>query len=212
MKNRSTLFLILTALTITTVIASNITAGKPMSMPFGLAATTGILSIPISYVVNDTMVEIFGFRKARFAIALTYSMNALAIGFFLLAIAIPGAAGFQNQAAFVTVLSTTPRLFIASLCGFFAGALSNAWIMDRMHLKDGEGHLYARCMVSTVFGETLDKICFVNIAFLGVLPLQTIWTMIATQSTIAIVYEAICYPLVTQHVIKWAKTLPDHAA
>lgn len=204
---REQLFVIFAFLTVTTIIASNITAGKPMQLPFGLAATTGILSIPISYIVSDTTVEVFGFKKSRFIIIASYLMNALAIGIFLLALVIPGASTFSNQSAFEIVLSTTPRLFIASAAGFFVGSLSNAWIMNRMHLKDGESHLYTRCMVSTVFGETLDKILFVNIAFIGILPQQVIWTMIITQSVIAIVYEAVCYPLVTKHVIKWAKTL-----
>lgn len=206
---KQTLLLIFVAFTIMSIIASNVTAFKPMQLPFGLAATTGILSIPIGYIVNDALVEIFGFKMARFTIIISYMMNAIAIGFFLLAIAIPGATGFTDtqQNAFQMVLSTTPRLFIASALAFFVGSLSNAWIMDRMHKLNGENHLYARCLVSTVFGETLDKIVFVNFAFIGILPTQTIWIMVATQSAIAIIYESISYPLITRHVIKWGKTL-----
>lgn len=41
----------------------------------------------------------------------------------------------------------------------------------------------------------------------GRVPLSVIPRMVTANIIIAIIYETIVYPLITRHVIKWAKTL-----
>lgn len=205
--NRLILFVILAAFSITALIVANTTAGKQVGLPFGFAATSGIIAIPITFIVNDVLVELYGFRRGAQVVVLSFLMNTLAVLFFAVILAVPGPVTFHDQAAFETVLSSTPRVLVSSALGFLVGSLSNAWIMNRMHIRSGDNNLFARCIVSTAAGETLDKIVFVNCAFLGVLPNSLIWTMIVTQSVIAIVYEAICYFGATKWVIKWGRTL-----
>ena len=206
-SKRTNLFVVLCALALTVTVVSNITAGKPLALPFGLAATAGIVTMPVGYIVNDVLAEVYGWRRARFCVVLSYAMNLLAVAAFLATIALPGSSAFSNQLAFEAVLGTTPRLLVASACGFLAGSLSNAKIMDVMHVRDGESKLALRCILSTLVGEVIDKLLFVTVAFAGVLPWSLILTMIVTQSLIGCAYETIIYPLATRHVIRWAKSL-----
>ncbi|MGN0084832.1 MAG: VUT family protein [Atopobiaceae bacterium] len=90
---------------------------------------------------------------------------------------------------------------------YVAGSLSNAKIMELMHMHDGEKRLAWRCIASTIVGETLDMTVFTLLAFTGVLPWPVIGQMIVVASAIKVAVECICYPLVTSHVIAWAKTL-----
>lgn len=111
------------------------------------------------------------------------------------------------QSALEAVFGSTPRILAASFTTYVAGSLSNAKIMELMHMHDGEKRLAWRCIASTIGGETLDMTVFTLLAFTGVLPWPVIGQMIVVASAIKVAVECICYPLVTSHVIAWAKTL-----
>lgn len=65
-----------------------------------------------------------------------------------------------------------------------------------------------RCIVSTLFGEGLDAILFISIAFYGTMPLIVLLTMIVAQALFKTVYEIIIYP-VTRHVITYVRSLSE---
>ena len=192
------------------LIASNIITNKQFDVPLvGWAITCGSICVPLSYVVDDILAEGFGFKTARKVIYLGFAMNAVAVLYFQFAIVIPGTGSFVNQGAFETVLGTTWRTTLASFAAYFFGSLANAKIMDVMHSRFGESGLFARCIASTIVGEFLDMGIFAVLAFAGVLPWDIIGQMIVTNSCAKIATEAILYPIVTKHVIGWAKRLPD---
>lgn len=109
------------------------------------------------------------------------------------------------QSALEAVFGSTPRILAASFTAYVAGSLSNAKIMELMHMHDGEKRLAWRCIASTIGGETLDMTVFTLLAFTGVLPWPVIGQMIVVASAIKVAVECICYPLVTSHVIAWAR-------
>ena len=78
-------------------------------------------------------------------------------------------------------------------------------------------YLFARCSISTLFGEGLestlfgeglDAIIFITIAFAGLMPNEVLITMIICQGAFKIIYEIIVYPI-TRTVINWIKSLED---
>lgn len=206
-KKQST-YWVLTLITAVAGIAANVSAAKVMGLPFGLSSTAGIITMPIMYVCGDVLTEVYGFKNAFKAAMVGYGLNILATIIFMIAIILPNAGGV-DQTAFEAVLSQSPRIVLASLAAFVAGSTLNNKIMDSMHIRNGERHVFLRCVVSTLAGETLDKICFVLIGFLGIIPVIQMVRMVCVQSIIAILYEAIAYPLVTRWVMKWCKNLED---
>ena len=203
------LLLCCTAIVVMSLIASNIITNKQFSVPLiGWAITCGSVCIPLSYIVDDVLAEVYGFKKARAVIFLGFAANAVAVVYFQLSIAIPGIDGYGNQTAFETVLGCTWRTTLASFTAYIVGSLANAKIMELMHNKDGERNLFARCIGSTIVGEFLDMAVFAFLAFWTVLPVEVIIQMIITNSCAKIAVETILYP-VTKRVIGWAKTLKD---
>ncbi|MDY4652043.1 MAG: queuosine precursor transporter [Atopobiaceae bacterium] len=126
---------------------------------------------------------------------------------FQLTLVSPSFSTSMAQSALEAVFGSTPRILAASFTAYVAGSLSNAKIMELMHMHDGEKRLAWRCIASTIVGETLDMTVFTLLAFTGVLPWPVIGQMIVVASAIKVAVECICYPLVTSHVIAWAKTL-----
>jgi uncharacterized integral membrane protein (TIGR00697 family) len=112
---------------------------------------------------------VYGFRKARRAIFLGFGLSILAsLTFWIVQIA-PAAEAYENQAAFEAVLGFVPRIVLASLCGFLAGQLLNAYVLVKIKERTKEKRLWARLIGSTLVGELADTVVFCTIAFYGVL-------------------------------------------
>ncbi len=108
MKNSvSVLFMLAGILFATCLLISNILATKILLIG-SWAAPAGVLIFPIAYILNDVITEVWGFAKARLIIWTGFVVNVLAVLFFTMGIAIPGAPFWQNQEAFATVLGNTP--------------------------------------------------------------------------------------------------------
>ena len=199
----STLYMVLVTLYVACLLISNVTAVKTFSLgPFSLPAA--VLLFPVVYIVNDLLAEVYGFKKARNAIYLGFILNLFMVAYFTLTIALPAGPFFGAQDAYATILGSTPRMLIASLVAYFVGSTLNAKIMVSMRdASKGKGGfaLFARCIVSTFFGELCDSLIFITIAFIGAMPIKQILTMAITQALFKTLYELVVFP-VTNVVIK----------
>lgn len=204
--NKRNLLAFCAAIAAMSLVVSNIITNKQVSI-FGWAFGAGGFCVPISYVIDDVLAEVYGYKTARAVVLAGFVANAIAVLYFELTIAAPAVQTFSSQAAFETVLGCTWRTTTASFVAYLAGSISNAKIMQVMHDKDGESGLFARCMASTVVGEFLDMTVFVVVAFAGVLPIEVMFQLLVTSPIIKVVVELVFYPVVTRRAIAWAKTL-----
>lgn len=190
----SVLFMLAGILFATCLLISNLLATKILMIgPW--AAPAGVLIFPIAYILNDVITEVWGFKKARLIIWTGFAVNVLAVAFFSVGIAVPGASFWKNQEAFATILGNTPRIVLASLSAYLVGSFLNAFVMSRMKvLTKGKG-FSARAILSTVAGESADSTIFIAIAFAGVFPLGVLVTMIFTQAMLKTVYEILILPI-----------------
>lgn len=200
MKTKNDILQVLTAAFVACLLLSNVMAAKQFEF-YGVVLTSGAILFPVVYIINDVMAEIFGYEKARRVILTGFAINAFAVVAYNLAIMLPAPAyANESAAAFALTLGNTWRVLLASFAAYLAGSLSNAFVMDRMKAR-GRGGLMARCVLSTVVGESLDGILFVLIAFAGVLPWAAVVSMIAAQIVFKTALEFVFYP-VTRKVIK----------
>jgi uncharacterized integral membrane protein (TIGR00697 family) len=202
-KQVSVAFMVLGMLFTVCLIVSNIVEQKLILIgPY--EATAGLLLFPITYIVNDLIAEVWGYRKVRLIIWNGFLMNFLAVLVFKLSIWVPGSENFTNQTAFASVLGNTERMVIASFIAFLFGAFLNAFVMSKMKiLQKGRG-FSIRAIVSTIVGEGADSLVFFFIAFSGVIPLDDLWKLILTQAAMKTGYEIIALPI-TNYLVKWVK-------
>ena len=64
------------------LIAANLLEAKQVEVA-GLSLTAGLIVFPVSYVINDCIVEVYGYVKARLVIWLGFFMNFLFVLFSL---------------------------------------------------------------------------------------------------------------------------------
>ncbi|WP_290396599.1 queuosine precursor transporter, partial [uncultured Bacteroides sp.] len=63
------------------LIAANLLETKVIQV-FGITVTAGLLVFPISYIINDCIAEVWGFRKARLIIWSGFAMNFFVVMLF----------------------------------------------------------------------------------------------------------------------------------
>lgn len=196
MKNSySFVFLLLTLLFCVCLIVSNLMEIK--TVPLGpLTVTAGVAVFPISYIINDCIVELYGFKKARMVILLGFAMNLLVSLLLQIGIMLPSTAEWQGQEAMQLIFGAAPRIFAASFTAFLCGSIANAYVMARMKAAAPTGHKFSlRAIVSTICGEGIDSLIFFPIAFAGALPWKVIASLIITQTVIKTLYEIIILPI-----------------
>ena len=204
-ENYSKHFLIILAIAITTLLVSNITSIKITSIGKIILPSSALL-FPITYILGDVIAEVYGFKKARLVIILGFLCNAFMVIYFQIAIQLPSSETWNLQECFKSILATTPRMFVASLSAYLVGSLSNAYVMQMIKKITGETKLWLRTIGSTIVGEFLDTLFFATIAFIGILSLNELATMIICQFVWKVSYEIISTP-VTYYVIKKFKRI-----
>ena len=206
---------IIIALSVTTLLASNIIAIKPVALftlPFQVfgdnlfVVSAAIICFPVSYIVSDVLTEVYGFRVARGVIWLGFVCNLLMVVLFLLGGLIPGAGFWEGQDAYRAILGATGWILLGSFVAYIVGEFTNAAVMVVLKNKTQGRHLWMRTISSTVVGQGIDSVLFFGIAFgiSGLWPWPAVFAAMIFAWAAKTVYEIAATPL-TYLVVNWLK-------
>lgn len=209
LKNRddgSMPLIVVSALFVTAYLVSNIMAVKVIGIFNILYFDAGTVTFPFAYMLGDVLTEIWGYKTSRKVILLTFICNVLMVICTQIGVWLPSPDALEGTAvAYNTIFSYVPRIVVASLTGFLLGELSNAWLMDKMKKRLGEGNLWVRTIGSSMVAYLLDTIPFVLIAFAGTLPARELLLMIALQYLMKLGIEALFGTPLAYSVIAYIK-------
>ena len=187
------------------LIAANLLETKVIQIG-SLTVTAGLLVFPISYIINDCIAEVWGFKKARLIIWSGFAMNFFVVALGLIAVAIPAAPFREGEEHFDFVFGMAPRIVAASLMAFLVGSFLNAYVMSKMKVASQGRNFSARAIWSTVVGETADSLIFFPVAFGGVIAWKELLIMMGIQIVLKSLYEVMILP-VTIRVVKAIKKI-----
>lgn len=190
------------------LIAANLLETKIIQIG-SLSVTAGLLVFPISYIINDCIAEVWGYKKTRLIIWSGFVMNFFVAIMGLIAVAIPAAPFWEGEEHFNFVFGFAPRIVVASLLAFFVGSFLNAYVMSRMKIHSHGRHFSLRAVLSTIVGESADSLIFFPIAFGGIVAWEELLLMMLTQIVLKSVYEIIVLPItyrLVKNIKKWENT------
>ena len=187
------------------LIAANLLETKVIQVG-SLTVTAGLVVFPISYIINDCIAEVWGFKKARLIIWSGFAMNFFVVALGLIAVAIPAAPFWEGEEHFDFVFGMAPRIVAASLMAFLVGSFLNAYVMSKMKVASQGRNFSARAIWSTVVGETADSLIFFPVAFGGVIAWKELLIMMGIQIVLKSLYEVMILP-VTIRVVKAIKKI-----
>ena len=187
------------------LIAANLLETKVIQIG-SLTVTAGLLVFPISYIINDCIAEVWGFKKARLIIWSGFAMNFFVVALGLIAVAIPAAPFWEGEEHFDFVFGMAPRIVAASLMAFLVGSFLNAYVMSKMKIASQGKNFSARAIWSTIVGETADSLIFFPVAFGGIIAWKELLIMMGIQIVLKSMYEVMILP-VTIRVVKAIKKI-----
>ena len=202
-KTVSVSFMIMGIMFCVCLIAANLFETKIVQIG-SYSMTAGFIVFPVSYIINDCIAEVWGFRKARLIIWMGFLMNFFVVALGGIAVALPAAPFWEGDEAFRFVFGLAPRIAVASLTAFLVGSFLNAWVMSRMKLRDKNRRFAWRAILSTLVGEGADSLIFFPMAFAGLMPLHELGKLMLLQVTAKTLYEVIALPITTR-VVRYMK-------
>jgi uncharacterized integral membrane protein (TIGR00697 family) len=169
----------------------------------------GVLFFPISFIFGDILTEVYGYAASRRVIWAGFAGLAFASLMAWMIVALPPAPYWHNQDAYEVAFGSTWRISLAGLIAFAAGGFVNSFVMAKMKTVSAGRHLWQRTITSTIFGEVVDTVLFVPMAFwnTGIIPNDKIPLIIGAQIIAKIAVEVAFTPVVYKTVafLKYAE-------
>lgn len=197
------IMLFLTALSASVLVISNIVAVKLWNF-CGIAVDGGIAIFPLSYIIGDVVMELYGKKIGDHVVFVGFAINIMAVLVFLLVGALPEYPGWGGQESYNAILGFTPRIVIGSLAGYVTSGLVNNFVFAKIKKRTGEKYLFLRSLGSSMIAKVFDILLFDTIAFLGVLSFSEFCSQVAFAYGAGIVLEILLTPL-TYLVVKALK-------
>lgn len=188
-------------LLISNTLESKIFTAGPLSL------TAGTIIFPLAYLFNDILTEVYGYAAARRVIWTGFAALFLMSIFYAIAVALPPDASWNNQAGYAATLGVVPRIAFASMIAYFCGEFINSYIVAKMKVAARGRNMGTRFVVSTIFGEAIDTLIFMIIAFAGVFGTAQMLQIGLSMWAIKVGWEIIALPLTLFIVkkLKWAE-------
>ncbi|KTC90084.1 conserved hypothetical integral membrane protein [Fluoribacter dumoffii] len=149
----------------------------------------------MTYVFDDVLTEVYGFKVSRRIIWMALLANTIVFLGTWITIYLTPSPFWSYQEAYATVYQGTLRVFLASVISYFFGEFANSIILAKLKVLTSGKRLWLRAITSTMIGVGIDTILFTHIAFLFIIPYPAIWQIIGTMYLLKVLYEVCALPI-----------------
>jgi uncharacterized integral membrane protein (TIGR00697 family) len=202
-NTKSNYISIITVLFTVFLILSNL-CGSKISYLFGFNIASGLIFFPVTYIIDDIVTEVYGFKKSRKIIWTAFTASILfVIGLFIVS-KLPPSSVWNHQDSFELFLLSSPRIFMASCIAYLTGEFINSIILSKLKIMHDGKYFYIRAITSTLFGVAIENIIFCLVAFIGQYDTKIIIEIILVQFIFKILYEIVMLP-VTSRIVGFLK-------
>ena len=178
------------------IVAANIQVIKMVDL-FGINATLGNIMYGSIFLATDLINEKYGRKKAQKAVLIGFVMM---ISFTLITqVALmftPNGEDFANE-ALLTVFSLLPRITLGSMVAYLISQTLDVALFAKIKgVFNKDSQLWIRNNGSTIVSQAIDTAVFTFIAFLGVVPLEVVWSIFWFSYVIKLVTSILDTPFV----------------
>ena len=209
----------LSSIYVVIAVMMNVFAMKALSFGSSIIVCDGGLLISWGvFLISNVIVEVWDKRTSYFVVTFAAVVAFVFLSLGRLIVAIPTLDSYQEQAqAFAQVFSNGPRTIFASVFAFWLGNFVNVHIIYviKKYLeernRDNRFYFFLRAAVSTLFGQFVDNIVFMSLAFgpFGISVYEMAWYDIITSAVagtaIELVVESVFVPLITMPLVRVIK-------
>ncbi len=165
------IFFILNLLAVVGLCASAITAAKIVDFGFFVFPCSNIIFSLLTFPITDIISEVWGKQYAKITVYISFFAQALFVGLIQLSIYAPAASFWQNHSAYNIVLSTGPRVLIASMVAFLTAQFWDVYIYAYLKRSTKGRFLWIRNNISTFSSQLINSTLFITIVFYNKQPI-----------------------------------------
>jgi hypothetical protein len=188
------------------LVITNVIAPKFFVLPlyhWSLRVSVAQLLFPITYVFGDIFTEVYGYSASRRAIWYGFFALTLFAALSYLAVMIPPAPEYTQQAAFASIFEQVGRIVAGSMLAYWCGEFANSFTLARMKIFTSGKHLWTRTVGSTVVGQAVDTTIVIFFIFYDK-PLGVIFNLILSGYVFKVIWEVLMTP-VTYRIVGFLK-------
>jgi len=158
-----------------------------------LAVEAGIFAFLLLVVTSSSVAELHGRATANRLVLIGFVPLIVSLLLSLLVLAVPASPEMDPErlAAFETMMSGTPRIWLGGILAYGISTFLNVTIFSRLKASEGAGLLWLRAAVASVLSQVVDTLIFISVAFYGVFP---IGQLILGQMLAKVVLSAVLVP------------------
>ena len=194
---------VLMALNVTFLLVSDFTGARIIAIG-GVGVSVTVLYFPLTYLIADILTEVYGYAQSRRVIWISMLCSIVGSAVAGGQLSVPAAAFFGADPSYQTVFSPSLRISVAGLLAFFAGDISNSYVLAKMKIQANGRHLWVRFVSSTIVGEGVNTALFYGIALRGALPQEFLLRGILMGWAAKVLVEVVMLPL-TYVVVRFLK-------
>ncbi|BAK66242.1 conserved hypothetical membrane protein [Sphingobium sp. SYK-6] len=176
------------------LLLSNVIGAAKLATLGGFTFGAGILFFPLGYVIGDVLTEVYGYARARRCIWVGFGAMVFMAFMSWVVVSLPPADGWEGQGAYDAVFGQVPRIVLASILAFWAGELTNSFVLAKMKILTRGKHLWTRTIGSTIVGQGVDSLIFYPLAFLGIWTSEQVLLVMVTNWALKVGWEIVLTP------------------
>ena len=195
------------------LIVANIVAVKPLALG-DWVLSAGIVAYPFTFLVPDTLSEVYGRRPATRVVWMGFALSVLMAALVYVTRVLPAAGFWEGQGAFDDTLGAVPRIVLGSMIAFLLSQNTDVFLFHTLGRLTGQRHLWLRNNGSTMVSQAIDTLQFVSIAFAGTVSTGTLLNMMMTQYVVKLAIAAVDTPFVylLVGIVRRSEGIPDGPA
>jgi hypothetical protein len=132
---------------------------------FNMPVSPGTLSFPITYLLSDTITEVYGYKNARQAIWAAFFFNVLFLLYGQLIIHLPSPSFATDNAAFNKLMAMNKQIILASFASYLIAEPINAFIIAKLKIWTRGHFMGIRFVGSTLVATMIDTVLFIFLAY-----------------------------------------------
>lgn len=201
-------FLILMTFHTTLLITSTVAGSKVFALPFGYTASATVFSYLLTFIILDTIAELYGKDYSRMVINLGLIGMAISAFYFEFTIFLPPAAVWHHQEGLEAIVHSSWRIWLGGWTAYLVSQHFDLWsFLSLRQTAFGRTSVVLRAWISLLLSQLLDTVLFISIAFYGTIP---IFPAIIGQYVLKIAFSTIAIPLVKLTIAAGQKLLVSH--
>lgn len=185
----------LSMLFVTFLVVANIIAVKLVAIG-SWVLPVAIIAYPFTFMVTDTISEVYGRKTASHVVWLGFAMSLLMTLLVYVGKVIPPADFWGGQDAYSAILGAVPRIVLGSMVAYVVSQHHDVLAFHLWRRATSGRFLWLRNNASTLVSQAVDTLLFITIAFAGTVPNSVLWNMVGTQYVVKLIIALLDTPLV----------------